>query len=425
MTSSDEALLEYPAPRASGCPFDPPPALTGLLDKDRITRVKNIDGTSPWLVAGFEDQRALLSDPRVSADQTKPGYPHQFKAALDSTPEAEGSSTEGEGGNDAGGHSSAFFILMDDPEHSRLRRMVTPPFMVKRINALKPRIQAITDKLIDDLLAGPKPVDLIENFALPLPSLVVCELLGVTYESHDYFQETSKRMITRSTADADGSDQMAAMRELGGYIYTVLQEKKKNPGEDVLTDLNERIAKGELTDMHAAEIGMLLLFAGHETTANMIALGTAVLLENPEQLAKVRDTDNDQELALAVDELLRFLNVTHNGRRRVATDDIEYEGITIKAGEGLIFPNDVGNRDPKKFSDPDTLDVTRDARDHLSFGFGPHQCLGQPLARAELQIVYRTLLRRIPTLKLAKDRDELSFKDDAAVYGIEEMPVTW
>lgn len=172
-------------------------------------------------------------------------------------------------------------------------------------------------------------------------------------------------------------------------------------------------------------MGVLLLVAGHETTANMIALGTLALLEHPDQLERLRTEDDPGLLTSAVEELLRYLTITHDGRKRVATDDIEIAGEVIRAGEGVIVATDLGNRDPEAFPDPDTLDLGRDARHHVAFGFGVHQCLGQPLARMELQVAYRTLFQRIPTLRLATTLDQVPFKHDGGVYGVYELPVTW
>lgn len=172
-------------------------------------------------------------------------------------------------------------------------------------------------------------------------------------------------------------------------------------------------------------MGVLLLVAGHETTANMIALGTLALLQNPGQLALLRDSDDPKVIASAVEELLRYLNIAHSGRRRAALEDIEFAGEVIRAGEGIIAPNDIANRDADTFPDPDRLDLTRDARRHIAFGFGVHQCLGQPLARLELEIVYGTLYRRIPTLRLATDLEDITFKHDGSVYGVYELPVEW
>jgi hypothetical protein len=396
------SILEYPMTRASGCPFDPPPDLRAKQQECPLAKVRLWDGSTPWLVTRYADQRALLADPRVSADIKRPGYPS-------SVPIRPGGSKIG-------------FILMDDPEHARLRRMVTAPFAIKRVEAMRPAVQKIVDGLIEDMLAGPKPADLVEVFALPVPSLIICDLLGVPYTDHDFFQENSKTIIKRT---ATPEQRVAASRQLTEYLDRLVGEKLDNPGDDLLSGLTERIKAGELTRQGAAQIGVLLLIAGHETTANMIALGTLALLEHPDQLALLRDTDDPRLVASAVEELLRYLNITHNGRRRVALADIEIAGQTIRAGEGLILPNDIGNRDSEAFPDPDRLDIQRDARHHVAFGFGVHQCLGQPLARMELQVVYSTLYKRIPTLKLAADLDQIPFKHDGSVYGVYELPVTW
>jgi cytochrome P450 len=170
---------------------------------------------------------------------------------------------------------------------------------------------------------------------------------------------------------------------------------------------------------------VVLLIAGHETSANMITLGTAALLENPEQLALLRNNPEPPVVASAVEELLRYLTIPHLGQRRIASEDIEIEGVTIRAGDGIVVPLPAGNWDPAAFPEPERLDLTRDARHHHAFGWGVHQCIGQQLARIELQVVYGTLYRRVPTLRLAIGRDELEFKGDSLAYGVYELPVTW
>ena len=200
----------------------------------------------------------------------------------------------------------------------------------------------------------------------------------------------------------------------------------ENPAEDAVSDLAERVSAGEITIKEAAQLASGLLIAGHETTANMIGIGVLALLQNPEQLAILRDTEDPKAVANAVEELLRYLSIIQNGQRRVATEDIEIAGQTIKAGEGIIIDLSPANWDPKKFPDPDHLEVQRDNADqNLAFGYGRHQCVGQQLARAELQIVFSTLLRRIPTLALAKPIEEIPFKNDKLAYGVYELPVTW
>ncbi|WP_158853206.1 cytochrome P450 [Saccharothrix deserti] len=390
---------EYPMPRAEGCPFDPAPELRTLQEETPLTRVRLWDGSTPWLVTRYADQRAVLGDRRVSADMTHPDYPRS-----------------------APGNGTLSFIGMDDPEHARLRRMVGSAFTVKNVAAMRPAVQKIVDDALDEMLAGPNPVDLVEAFALPVPSLVICDLLDVPYSDHDFFQQNSKTIISRNSTP---EERTAGTTALGQYLGGLVVAKLDKPGDDLISRLGERIKSGELTVQAATEMAVLLLIAGHETTANMIALSTVALLRNPDQLALLRDTDDPAIATSAVDELLRYLNITHGGRRRFAMEDIEVAGQLVRAGEGLVMPNEIANRDPEAFPDPDRLDITRPARHHVAFGFGVHQCLGQPLARLELEIVYRTLYRRLPGLRLATDFEDLPFKHDGFVYGVHQLPVAW
>ncbi|WP_329056554.1 cytochrome P450 [Amycolatopsis sp. NBC_01488] len=383
------------------CPFDPPAELGELPP---VSRVRLWNGSTPWLVTRYDDVRAVLRDSRISADSDRPGYPHQSAASAARRQRAKS------------------FITMDGAEHAAQRRLLTGDFLVKKMEALRPAIQRIVDDLIDDLLAGPKPVDLVTAFALPVPSLVICELLGVPYDDRELFQDITKVMVSRSATPAEA---VKATEDLLGYLGGLVERKAAEPGDDVLSKLAvSQYATGRMSAEDVASMGQLLLVAGHETTANMIALGTVALLEHPDQLELVRSGDADL-LRRAVEELLRYLNITHTGRRRVAVEDIELGGEVIHAGEGVIAAGDVANRDAAVFAEPDRLDVTREARHHVAFGYGVHQCLGQTLARVELQVVYGTLYRRIPQLRLAVPVQELAFKDDMLVYGVHCLPVTW
>jgi len=399
-----EAVPDYPFPRDSACPFAPPPELRRLHAEKPISQVRLWDGTTHWLVTRYDDQKALYGDQRLSVDVTKPGFPYLNEAFRNSVVNAPPS-----------------FLNMDDPDHARIRRMVTAPFAIKRIEALRPTVQKMTDDLIDAMLAGPKPVDLVEAFSLALPSLVICALLGVPYEDHDFFQENSSVGLRR---DVTPEEVRASSGALFKYLEGRLDAKVANHGEDLLSDIAARMHAGDLSRLEASMLGVLLLGAGHETSANMIALGVLALLEHPDQLAIIRDTDDPKVVANAAEELLRYLTVVHSGQRRLALEDIEVGGQTIRAGEGIIIPGATGNWEADHFPDPDRLDVTRDARRHMAFGFGIHQCLGQPLARLELQIAYRTLFRRIPGLRLAIELEKVPFKD-GIVYGVHELPVTW
>ncbi|HWD00893.1 MAG TPA: cytochrome P450 [Amycolatopsis sp.] len=399
----DVAEPEFPMARGR-CPFDPPPELERRLTEEPVSRVKIWDGSEPWLFTRYDDVRTVLRDSRVSADPSRAGYPPQSPGIA------------------ARRRRATSFIGMDDPEHATQRRLLTADFMVKKVERLRPRIQNIVDELIDDLLAGPKPANLVEAFALPLPSLVICELLGVPYEDRAFFHRISKVLVSKEATPRQSLD---AVEELLDYLRGLVEKKLTDPGDDVLSRLaTGQVAQGTMTADEVASMGQLLLVAGHETTANMIALGTVALLEHPDQLALVRDGD-PALIANAVEELLRYLTIVHTGRRRVALEDLEVGGRRIRKGDGLIAASDVANRDAEAFPDPDKLDVTRKARHHVAFGYGVHQCLGQPLARVELQVVYSTLYRRIPTLALAVALEELDFKNDMLVYGVHSLPVTW
>jgi cytochrome P450 len=393
----------YPMPRFT--PFDPPPQLTAIQDGERVIRVRLWDGSTPWVITGYDEVRAILADPRVSADTDLDGYPHVSA------------------GTAARKHAAKTFINMDNPRHDQIRRALTPYFSIKRIEALRPRVQEIVDQLLDELLAGPKPADLVEDLALPIPSFVICEILGVPYIERARFNSLSKTIISRLSTPEDS---VAAQQQMLDLMATLIDEKTGHPGNDMISKL---VADQLLTEQMSREdmvnMCQLLLVAGHETTSNMIALGILALLREPRILAEIRTAQDPALIANAVDEILRWLTVLHIGRRRVAVADIDIAGKHIARGEGIIVSHDAANRDATAFPDPDTLDIHRRARHHLAFGYGIHQCLGQPLARLELQVVYPTLARRVPTLTLATDFGTLAYKNDNIVYGVHEMPVTW
>ena len=400
-----QTIPEFPTPRAAECPFAPPSELLALGDAKPVARARIWDESTPWLILGHAAQRAILSDPRVSVDEHRPGFPFPTRTMAETLE-----------------HRPLTIFNADGADHARFRRMMTAPFTRNRMEKLRPAIQKITDQLIDDLLAGPNPADLVRALSLPLPSLMICELLGVPYDDHEFFQEHAE---VATNTELSGEASYASMQALGGYLAQLLMAKMQDPGDDVLTDFAERVKAGELELPDAVMLCMVLLIAGHETSANMITLATALLLERPEQLAQLQVEQDPQFIAGAVEELLRYLTIAHLGQRRIALEDIEIEGETIKGGEGIVVPLAAGNWDPAAFPDPERLDLTREARHHHAFAWGVHQCLGQQLARIELQVVYGTLYRRIPTLRLAVSRDELRFRGDSLAYGVYELPVAW
>jgi cytochrome P450 len=397
--------LEFPAPRATGCPFDPPPALVAAGSDKPVSRVRIWDGSEHWLITGHAEQRVVLSSDRTSMDDKRPGFPHQDRGMAESVH-----------------HRPPTIFNSDAPEHTRFRRLMTFPFTIKRTEALRPVIQKITDNLIDQMLAGPNPADLVQALAMPLPTLMISELLGVPYEDHEFFQRNSIPAVDRHAAP---EETIRANTELVEYLSKVIQDRRGAPGEGWISDLAQRVDAEEVTVAEAAQLGVVLLIAGHETSANMIALGTAALLQNPEQLAVLQQTTDPAVVAGAVEEMLRYLTIAQHGLRRIATADIEVGGEVIRAGDGIVVPLTTANWDAEVFPEPERLDLTRDARAHHAFGFGIHQCVGQQLARVELQVVYGTLYRRIPTLRLATSPDQIRFKEDMFAYGVFELPVTW
>ncbi|WAC92382.1 cytochrome P450 [Mycobacterium sp. Aquia_213] len=399
-------IPDYPMARNAGCPFAPPPDVMALAEERPLSRVRIWDGSTPWLITGYEQVRELFSDSRVSVDDRVPGFPHWNEGMLSTVHKRPRS-----------------VFTADGDEHTRYRRMLSKPFTFRRVEGLRPTIQQITDEHIDTMLAGPQPADIVAAIALPVPSLVISQMLGVPYEDAEMFQEHASMGLARY---ATGADTAKGAMSLHKYLAQLVETKMENPAEDAISDLAERVKAGELSVKEAAQLGTGLLIAGHETTANMIGLGVLALLVNPDQLAVIRDAEDPKVLASAVEELLRYLSIIQNGQRRVAVEDIHIAGETIRAGEGIIIDLAPANWDPDAFAEPDRLYVHRAGADrNVAFGYGRHQCVGQQLARAELQIVFQTLLRRIPTMKLAVPFEEVPFKHDRLAYGVYELPVTW
>ncbi|OXM54636.1 cytochrome P450 [Amycolatopsis thailandensis] len=403
--TDDKTVPQFPMARAAGCPLAPPPELTRLAEFDPVSRVRLWDGSTPWLVTRHEDVRAVLADPRVSVDATRPAFPH-------TNPVSKARDTR-----------MKTLMQMDAPEHTVQRRLLTPEFTIKKMEALRPAIQRIVDDLVDEMLAGPRLVDLVEAFALPAPSQVICELLGVPYADRDYFQGVARTLVMD---EGDPGKALAASEQLNTYLENLVLERDAEPGEDLLSALTVgQFRTGAMTPHEIATLGQLLLVAGHDTTASMITLGTVALLTHPDQLRAVRDSEDPAVVADAVEELLRHLSVTHTEARRVAREDLKIGGRLIRAGEGIIAVKSTANWDHSVFPDPGLLDVRRKPRHHLAFGYGRHLCLGAPLARVELQVVFGTLFRRVPTLTLAKPLRELEFDENAIFYTVRELPVTW
>jgi cytochrome P450 len=400
-----ELLRPFPWPRP---PIDPPTAYRWLRENAPVRRVELTDGLPGWLITRYEDVRALLADPRVSADAGEPGY---SMLGLPKLPNA-----------------GLSFLRADPPYHTVFRRLLTRHFTVRAARTMRPRIQRLVDETVDGLLAREEhPVDLVGDFALPIPSTVLSWLLGVPAGDRPLFNRLSEELLAVVHPDDPGAADrsMAARLEMTAYLGRLSDERlaMDDPGEDILGDLAMAVRDGTISRESMIVSGSTLLVAGHETTANMTSLGTVLLLQHPDQLAEMRR--DDALRTSAIEELLRFLTIVHLIVVRVAKEDIRIAGQTIPKGEAIIPLNFAANRDDARYADPDSLDIHRPARDHLAFGFGIHQCIGQPLARLELDVIFETLFRRIPGLRLAVPAEELPYKDYSPINGLTSLPVTW
>jgi cytochrome P450 len=393
----------FPVRRPSGCPFDPAQEYAAYRRTEAPAKVSTPAGVDAYVISRYDDVRTLLRDSRLSS-RLAPSDHVVPDADLDR--EAE----------------SGSILQADGAAHKRLRRMLATEFAVKRMEAMRPRVARIVDDRIVGMLAAGGPVDLVQEFALPIPSLVICELLGVPYADRAEFQERSALLVR-----VDGwTDEIArASDELNQYIVGLVLARQAHREDDILSRL---ITRGEelgtpLSLEELVTVGVTLLIAGHETTANMIALSTLALLRNPLQLDKLRS--DPSRVPAAVEELLRYLSVVHFGLFRQVTDELTIGSSTIDAGDYLIAALSSANRDESVFPEPDRLDLERDAAAHVAFGFGPHQCIGQQLARLELQEVFTRLFARIPTLRLAVPFEQIDYRENTLVYGVTALPVTW
>jgi cytochrome P450 len=390
-------------------PFTPPAALVALAERSPVTRSTLPTGDPFWLVSGYEQARAVLSDPRFSADRFR--YHPRFRQL---PPEVAAKLRDDKS-------RAGSFINMDPPEHTRYRRLLTGQFTVRRMRQLTERIEEIVLARIDAMLANGSTADLVRDFAYPIPTAVICELLGVRYADRAEFQQRVAVLLQANLSVKEGVASAEAQRE---FMLKLVRDKRENPTDDLISGLiHHADADPALTDDELVGIANLLLLAGHETTANMFGLGTFVLLQRPDQLAALRA--EPERVPDAVEELLRYLPVINAGLFRFPKEDLDLAGEHIPAGSTVVVSLLAANRDRHHWPDAQALDVTRARSPHLGFGHGVHQCLGQQLARIEMAIGFTHLLRDLPNLRLAVPPEDVPLRTEAIYYGVGALPVAW
>ena len=390
-------------------PFTPPAALRELAKRSPVAKAELPGGDPFWLVSGYEEGRAVLSDPRFSSDRFRyhprlKDLPEEAKKKLFDDKARAGS-----------------FINMDPPEHGRFRKLLMGQFTLRRMRLLTERIQQIVSERLDAVRAGGNTADLATEFATPIPALVICELLGVPYADRAEFQLRAGNLLR---LDMTADEAVVNANSLREFMLQLVTAKRREPADDMISGLiHESGADPALTDDELVGMATLLLTAGSETTANMLGLGTFLLLQRPDQLAVLRA--DPSLMGDAVDELLRYLSVVHIGLFRFAKEDVELAGEHIPAGSSVVVSVVATNRDERHWPDPDVFDVTRQRTSNMAFGHGVHQCLGQQLARIEMTVGFTELVRRLPGLRLAVAPEEVPLRNDMLTYGVYSLPVTW
>ncbi len=400
-------MQTYPLQRE--CPFQPSAGTARLREPGPITKVRLYDGKSAWLVTGTAEVRALLADKRISSLTHYPNYPVLAEQHLHMRATREMAKEK------EGGFAGALFGV-DPPEHTRQRRMLLPSFTVRRVAMHRPEIQRIVDERLDAMLSQGPPADLLFDFAMPVPMMVICAFLGVPYEEGEHFEKPVNELF-----DPERAEQ--AMEELGAYFERLIKAKETDPGNGLLDDLiTHHVRNGDLTHAELVQFALAILVAGTVTSTGTIALGTLALLDTSARYAAL--CEDPGLVPGAIQEILRYVSLVEQ-LARVATDDVEIGDTLIRAGDGILISFAAANLDPSVTAHPDELDVTRPPANHLAFSYGIHHCLGHNLARLELEIAFRALVKRVPTLKPVVPVDQIPWYYDFTVPRLLSFPVTW
>jgi cytochrome P450 len=376
--------------------LDPVAEIGALRAEAPISKLDLPFGMNAWLVTGYDEAKAVLGKAN--------GFSSDFTNLVGSAGVTEDQNPGGLG-------------FADPPVHTRLRKLLTPEFTMRRLNRLTPRIDEIVAEQLDAMAKTEGPVDLWQAFALPIPSLTICELLGVSYEDREDFQRLS---TARFDLFGGASASLGAMSESLTYLLEIVKKQREEPGDGLLGMLIKEHGD-EISDQELAGLADGVLTGGLETTASMLALGALVLLRDEKAFEAVRG--DDESVHRFVEELLRYLTVVQMAFPRFAKEDMEIGGVRITEGDIVLVSLSAADRDPKLGADMETFDAAREPTSHLAFSYGIHRCIGAELARMELRTAYPALVRRFPHMRLAVPAEELSFRKVSIVYGLDELPV--
>ncbi|KAF1922880.1 cytochrome P450 [Didymella exigua CBS 183.55] len=412
MSDAHPPTFPFARPQA----WEPPAQYKQLRMLNPVSRVELWDGSLPWLVVNHKDVVSVLTDDRLSKERTRPGFPEMSP-----------------GGKEAGKNRPTF-VDMDPPAHMRQRRMIEPLFIWSAVERLRPYIQQTVTNLLDKMIGEgcERPVNFVESFALPVPSHIIYSILGIPFSDLEFLTAQS---AVRSNGSSTATEATKANQTLLDYLSKLVEKRSNAPAEDLISKLAvEQVKPGHIEHSDAVAIAFLMLIAGNATMINMISLGIVTLLKYPSQLQKLKC---DLSLTPAfVSELCRYHTGSAMATRRVAKVDVEIAGRKIRAGEGIIAATQSASRDEAVFSDPETFDILRfvekeqggrgeDWYQAMGYGYGEHRCVAEPLARGELEIVFATLVQRLPNLQLAVPFSEIKWTAPRADIGITELPVTW
>lgn len=402
MLNEQEKVLDWPFART--CPMSVPPELAELRgDPPCAVRIPGgaVGSRRAWLLTRHADVRMALMDPRMSADECRPGAPVRIQLPPGERPSS--------------------FLRMDAPEHGRLRTLVTSEFTARRVRALQPSIEGLVGELLDGLATQGQPADLCENFTTQLPTQVIARVLGVPHAESERFVRLTR--VTIGQGDPEAS--YVAYQELVSFLTELTLAKQADPADDVISKLaSQHVASGKISVKEAVGIALLLLVAGHETTTNQLALSTLNLLLD-EDLKREVLADDGKLLPAFIEESLRYWSISQDAIVRLCVEDMEVSGVRIAKGDAVVISIPSANWDESVFPDAGRIDVHRDTSDHLQWGIGPHFCLGAPLARLEIELALKTLFTRFPNLRLACAREDIPFRHETVFYGLHSLPVTW